>query len=160
MITLFHLFEFLGPVLGIVVGGIAGALHFGFFGGLAGALAGGIIGRVCGHLPLRLTNRAIFRDLRRKSTEELWASLHDGTCQLPNCFLLELRWRGEDMGKGLRLTLAMLVSENRDRRLRGWAALMSVFPDVADRIDDYRPDAPADVRRAVVGRLEESAAAG
>lgn len=158
MFTLFHLIELQGTALGIFLGAMAGGRRFGILGGLAGALVGGIIGRVCGRLPFRITGWVLFRDLRRKSPEALWAMLRDNECVMPNLVLLELRRRGEDRGEGLRLILGMLVSEDRPRRFLGWTALRSVFPDQAAHLDDYNPDASADLRRAVVARLEAASA--
>ncbi len=160
MFTLFHLFGCLGTLVGLVLGASWGYRYFGIPGDFVGALVGAYAGFLLGRLPGQLTDWDIRRGLRREATGELWASLHDEKCLTPNCVLGELCRRGEPMEEGLRLVLGMMLSEDRPRRLHGWAAFISVFRCWSDRIADYSPDAPADTRREALSDLQNDLDAG
>lgn len=160
MFTLFHVFGYVGTLVGLVSGAAWGRCHFGILGVFVGAFAGGYAGFLCGRVPGQLADWYVRRDLGRRTTRELWASLHDEGCPIPNGTLGELCRRGEPMEEGLRLVLGLMWSEDRDRRLRGLAAFMSVFRFWADRIADYSPDAPAEARRQALSDLQRALDAG
>jgi hypothetical protein len=138
MFTLFHVFVLAGAVFGLTTGLSVGAKFFGVAGGIIGALAGGYLGVVIGRIPERLVLRSLIRHLKAKSTAELRAQLHSPNCLTPNVVLLELQSRGEDIRQELPVVLDMLASEDVGRRGHGWAALTSAFPELVDRIRDYR----------------------
>jgi hypothetical protein len=138
MFTLFHVFVLVGGVFGFAFGLSIGAKLFGIVGGIVGALAGGCLGVIVGRIPESLLLRSLARHLKAKSTVELRAQLHGSKCLTPNVVLLELQSRGEDIRQELPVVLDLLVSEDTGRRGQGWAALSSAFPELVERIRDYR----------------------
>jgi len=138
MFTFFDLLKLVGVVVGIAFGVAGGARVFGVVGGITGALVGGYLGFVLGRIPEDKAMRSVVRQLRRKSVAELRAYLHSPKCPTPNCVLLELHQRGEDILQELPIVLDLLVSEDVGRRGFGWAALASAFPELAGQVRDYR----------------------
>lgn len=138
MFTIFHVLTLAGFVYGVIVGTRAGSALFGTVGAVVGAIVGGIVGAFVGRIPGFLMLRWLARDLGTKSTSDLRAELHDPSCVTPNCVLLELQYRGEDIRQELPVVLDLLVSDDVGRRGLGWAALTSAFPDLAKQIQDYR----------------------
>lgn len=159
MFTLFDLFRLLGPLFGLTVGFDAGH-HFGTVGCLVGAIAGGYLGLLAGRFPLQLSDWFAFRLLRKESTPQLWSDLKDESYLMPNYVLLELKRRGEPMAEALNLVLSMLTSDDRPRRLRGFAAFLSGFPELAGRMNRYNPDAPDAERREAVNNFKSSLSKG
>jgi hypothetical protein len=74
--------------------------------------------------------------------------------------LLELLSRGEDICAELPAVLDLLASEDFSRRGVGWAALTSVFPELAVSLSDYRLDDPVEVCRRKTDRLRAEAEPG
>jgi len=138
MFTIFHLLVLVGFVYGAIFGAHAGSALCGTVGGVVGAIAGCIVGVCVGRIPGFLTLLWLARGLRSKSTSELKSDLRSESCVTPNCVLLELQRRGENIRPELPVVLDMLISENVGRRGLGWAALTSAFPDLAKQIQDYR----------------------
>jgi hypothetical protein len=138
MFTFFDLLKLVGVIVGISFGVAGGTRVFGVVGGVTGALVGGYLGFVLGRIPENKVMRAVVRQLRRKSVAELRAYLHSPKCPTPNFVLLELRHRGEDTLQELPVVLDLLVSEDEGRRGFGWAALASAFPELAEKLRDYR----------------------
>lgn len=138
MFTLFHALVLVGFLLGGILGARAGAVFFGSFGGVCGGIIGALAGVVVGRVPGWLVLRSLARELGSKGTAELRASLHTPGCLHPNCILLELRRRGEDIRCELPVVLNLLVSEDCARRGQGWAALSSAFPELVQQVSDYR----------------------
>lgn len=159
MFTIFHLFRLVGPLLGLMVGFDAGH-RFGTIGCLVGTIAGGYLGLLAGRFPSQLSNWLIFRQLAKEATPQLWSDLKDEAYLMPNYVLLELKRRGEPMAEALNLVLSMLMSDDRPRRLRGFAAFLSGFPELARRMDGYSPDAPDAERREAVNDLKSSLSGG
>ncbi len=137
MWTVFHLLRFVSISVGCVFGVTTGAEWFGVIGGVVGAIAGVFLGSVVGYIPEFLILRSISHDLRRKSTGELREYLHGQSCLTPNIVLLELKQRGEDINSELPIVFDLLESEEKEMRSHGWAALVSAFPELAQRIGDY-----------------------
>ena len=96
------------------------------------------VGVVAGRIPELLAMRSLARDLTGKSSSELRAYLRSPSCLTPNCVLLALRGRGENIHCEIPVVLDLLVSENVGRRGQGWAALTSAFPELVGKIPDYR----------------------
>jgi hypothetical protein len=152
-----HVFPLLGLILGLGTGLIVGS-RAGVPGALLGAVGGGVLGLVCGRLPAAMVLAFFHLYLRRRSSEELRASLRTGECRAVNLLLLELALRGEDIRQELDFVLEMLVSTSYDERCRGWAAMLTAFPELAEKVSDYSPiDTPSD-RRAKVERVRVAAA--
>ncbi len=152
MFTLFDLFSLTGLFCGLMYGFHLGH-HYGLVGSLAGALIDGFLGFVIGKIPWWLSIWLIFCQLRKKSTAELWSGLQDDANFMPNMVLRELKRRGEPMPKGLDLVLAMLESEARPQRLIGFAAFLSNFPELSEKMPSYRPDLADAERREALGGL-------
>jgi len=153
--TIFHVLHLVFVLLGLITGFHFGH-RYGLVGGFAGALIGGYLGFVAGKLPFSLSSWFVFHQLRRKSAAELWSDLQDDTYLMPNMVLRELRRRGEPMSTGLNLVLAMLESEDRLQRLRGYAAFLSNFPEMSERLLNYSPDSTGTERRGAVNNLRSS----
>jgi hypothetical protein len=150
MFTLFDFWKLVGVIFGFAFGLAGGTRFFGVVGGITGALIGGYLGFVVGRVPEHLVLRSLIRHLRHKSVTELRACLHSPTCLTPNCVLLELQHRGEDIRQELPRVLDLLVSEDVDRRGFGWAALASAFPELVGQVRDYRVgDSVAECRRKI-----------
>ena len=153
MFTVFHLFRLVGVLAGIPIGAKLGSRLGGPVGVVLGAVLGAVLGYVLSSLPELLVVRAWAREYSGKSTDELRAELHGVGCLTVNLHLLELRRRGEDINGELPFLLDLLCSDSRERRIRGWAALTSVFPDAAASIVSYHIDDPPEARRSSVAPL-------
>lgn len=157
--TIFHVLPLAGVMLGLICGAKFG-LGFGSVAGVFGAVAGGVIGFFLGWIPLILVLKSVQRDYRRKTIEELRGMLRNPGFPAPNTVLLELGARGEDLEPELPVVLDMLAAQSRERRIRGWHALASAFPERAKLITDYRiDDAPEECQRKIQKlRIAESGA--
>jgi hypothetical protein len=160
---LFTLFGQLLPLAGLV-GGAAIGLTTGFsrgsfFGAILGAVVCAILGFLCGSLPGAVIRAILSFQLRRKTSEELRTSLRNGECRLVNLATSELRRRGEIAQADIDFVVDMLVSIHHDDRCRGWAAMLTAFPELAAEIADYSPINPLEDSRAKVDRLRHSEAA-
>ena len=127
----------MGLGLGCIFGGAMGASSFSVLGGVVGAITGGYAGLVVGSLPEFFALRSLARDIGGKTSGELREYLHREECKVPNVVLLELKRRGEEIRSELSVVLDLLVSENMDKQSRGWAALESAFPELAQQIPQY-----------------------
>ena len=138
LLTIYHILTAAGALSGFALGMAAGFRLSGVPGAVGGSLAGGLLGWCLGRVPELLVWRSIARDLTRLSAEELRADLRRADCRFPNCVLLELQSRGEEIRSELPVVLRMLESEDYNCRCRGWAALTSAYPELAALIADYR----------------------
>ncbi len=137
MFSLFDLFQVIGPILGLIIGGAVGA-EYGVPLGIAGALCGGYLGLHLGRLPTNLMVRSVRMDFAQFSVSDLEVKL-DGACWTPNLILMELKARGEDVTKYLPFVLSLMQDDEFFRRTRGYAALLSAFPNEASKLVDYNP---------------------
>ena len=153
--TLFHILPLFGPMMAAFYGMELGSKHFGAAGGISGTIIGGCLGLLCGHIPFILTLKLVSRRLGRKSTEELRTLLGDPDYYAPNTILLELQSRGEDIRQDLLVIMGMLVSTSSARRGQGWAALASAFPDLVEKIPDYRAFESADTCRLKIAKPQQ-----
>ena len=138
MFTLFHVLVLAGLGLGVAIGARVGSRHFGIAGGVGGAIVGAIVGIIVARIPELLALRSVARRLTPKTPAELRQYLRSPECLTPNCVLLELRRRGEDIRCELPVVVDLLVSADVGRRGFGWAALNSAFPELVSQIPDYR----------------------
>jgi hypothetical protein len=136
--TAFHFINLVAICLGLALGAAGGAKLFGSTGGLIGALIGGYAGFILGGLPEWLVFRSLALALARESADELRSFLRSPNCQIPNLVLMELASRGEDITGELNVVLDLLESEDVAQRGRGWAAMISAFPEVAAKVRNYR----------------------
>lgn len=85
-----------------------------------------------------------FESLSGKTTDELCAVLRGSEWLFYRNTLLELRRRGEDIREEVIPVLDLLVSERQRQRIAGWLILRELYPDLAVRVPDYRPqESPA-----------------
>jgi hypothetical protein len=147
-----YLFELIVLIGGLAVGILEGS-RLGIIGAFAGGILGLLLGRILGRLPAILVMRMMKRSFRGKTVDELRADLRSPDCLTPNCILLELSSRGEDIRKELDVVLALLESEDYSKRGFGWAALNSAFPDMACMISDYPMDGSLEERKKRTAKL-------
>src|SRR6266540_1605134 len=145
--TIFHVLPWAGLLFGMMYGAKCGS-RFGSASGVVGAILGGAVGFVLGRVPFFLVLKSIQKDFSKKTVEDLRRMLRDPAFLAPNTVLLELGSRGENLEGELPVVLDMLVAPSRERRIRGWHALASAFPECAKLIADYRiDDAPEECHR-------------
>jgi hypothetical protein len=139
--TIFDVMPLAGIIFGILFGVKFGS-QFGDVGAGVGAVIGGTLGWLCWRLLLMWTCKWLDRkrNLSNKTVEELRAMLRDPNCPIPNVALLELGIRNQNMEQELPAVLDMLVSPLKQRRIRGWRTLASVFPERAKLVADCRID--------------------
>ena len=143
--------------IGAVLGAEYGAKLFGVVGGIGGALGGGYLGLRIGFAPTALVLTLISVKLGRMSVKELHQSLMRGTNRLiPNLVLLELQRRGEDIEPYRPFVFDLLRSSEMSDRSRGLAALQSAFPELAERLTDYRISDSPEACRDAVERLSKT----
>ncbi len=139
MLTLFDLLKLFGLVLGAAIGGSFGWNSLGIIGGVVGAIAGSICGGLIGQLPLAILLKLVAKKHTRLSSAQLRQQLRDDQCPIPNILLLELRRRGEDISIELPFVHSLLSSPDMHRRITGWAALTSAYPQLTAAVPDYNP---------------------
>lgn len=138
-ITIFDIIPLYAIIFGICVGVKFGST-FGHIGAVIGGVAGGILGWPAWRFVLMGICKWLDRkrNLSNKSVEELQIMLCDPNCKIPNVALLELGVRGEKMENYLPAILDLLVSPLMETRRRGWFTLISIFPERAKIISDYK----------------------
>ena len=154
---LFYLLMIGGGFVGGSIGAEIGSKYYGTIGGITGALIFGLIGLLVGRIPYALAVISITNEVKRKSVEELHASLRGVGPMCPNYVLLELQARGEDIEQHLPFILAMMEAPDAAYRQRGVAALYSAFPDLAKQLHDYRIHGSAEARHEAVEKLRNPA---
>jgi hypothetical protein len=154
MFTIFDLIRCLSPLFGLLLGGGFGS-ELGIGGAIAGGLLGGAVGLFVGRLPILFLCRGMRRKLASFSAEELRAKLHDPGCWTPNFLLLELKARGQDIGEELPFVLSLMESEHGPHRTRGYAALLSAFPDVAKALKGYNPTQSTEKCRGKIAEFKQ-----
>jgi hypothetical protein len=145
VITLSDLiFKIMLPFFGFTVGIGVGQDYWGVFGAILGAVLGfflfAYLGSILDSLFLRFTIRQMRKQFAPLSVSELRSQLI--TSLTPNHILLELKARGEDISKDIEPVLQLLEADESPRRCRGWAALLSAFPQSAASIRGYNPMRP------------------
>jgi hypothetical protein len=139
-ITVFHLLNWLGLVLGANLGGIFGWKYFGPGGAIVGGLLGLYLGGLLGLLPERWAGKLFFNRIEQSTTEELWGIVNRGDWNFYQTMaLLHLAGRGEDVHSKLEQILTMLESEEVLVRAYGWDAVRLVFTPEANRLEGYDP---------------------
>jgi hypothetical protein len=159
MITLFDVIAYLAlPLIGAMVGWGLGNACLGWTGGTAGALIGlalfGYIGAAGKRAFLIFVMRRMKNRMTPLSTDELRSQI--STSFTPNVILLELKSRGEDISSDLDKILELLEDSESHRRIRGWAALKSAFPQIAASLGDYRIHGSTNECRAAVSKVRLS----
>lgn len=155
MFTLFDLIRLMSPLIGAIIGGSVGG-EFGIAYGILGALLGGFIGLRLGALPTKLMIRSARNDFAPLSIPDLEDKLVD-TGWTPNLILMELKARGENVDKHLPFVLSLLKHNDLHCRTKGYAALLSAFPDIAKRLKGYNPTNSAEACRQALDRETQEA---
>jgi hypothetical protein len=156
MITVFDLIAIILPIAGIMFG--AGIVkEYGIGWGTMAIITGGLIGRWLGKLPTILMVKHIRKRLAKLSVDEIQERLYNFwfSDSTPNFLLLELRARGEDISQHLDCVLNMLGSESNLRRTFGYAALLSAYPNVANKMRGYNPSKPVEDCKQKVNELRK-----
>jgi hypothetical protein len=139
-ITVFHLLNWLGLILGANLGGVFGWKYFGLAGAIVGGLLGLYLGGLLGFLPARWAGKLFFNRIEQSTTEELWAIVNQENWNFYQTMaLLHLAGRGENVQSKLEQILTMLESDEVSVRLLGWDALRLVFIPETKRIEGYAP---------------------
>jgi hypothetical protein len=159
MITLFDLITILLPVFGLGLGAGLGS-GFGNIGVVASSLICGIIGFYLGRLPYHYLLRKEKRRLAGFTSEELRLQIQSPDCLAPNLFLMELRSRGEGILSELPFVLVMMESEQLHRRTRGFAALLSAYPEIARLLKGYNPTHPFESCKLKIAELRRTSSVG
>ena len=81
-----------------------------------------------------------FERLSGKTTEELRAILQDSDWLFYRNSLIELRKRGEDIKPEVVPILNLLISDSKQQRIGGWLILKQLYPELASRVSDYKPE--------------------
>jgi hypothetical protein len=108
----------------------------------------GIVVGIGGYLALRR-----FESLRGKSTDELRAILHSPDWLFYRNALIELDRRGEDIRQEVMPILDLLISDTRQQRIAGWYTLRELYPELASRVPDYKPEESSDVCKEQMQKL-------
>jgi len=154
MITLVDLIQMLAAIFGLMLGLVFGHDSFGVVGAIVGAIVGFLIGAYLGHWPRRLEIQRERKKFAVMTVEQLIQGLYDPKCWTPNFFLMELKSRGEDIQKHYNLVLSMMESDTSPlKRQFGYAALLSAFPDQAQKLKGYSPASSPDDCKAKVSML-------
>jgi hypothetical protein len=153
-ITIFDVLPLYAIIIGIVAGAKLGT-RFGHGGAIICGIVGGVLGFFCWRLFLMSVCKWLDRkrNLNHKTVEELRAMLRDPNCKSPRLVLLELGIKGEKMENYLPTILDLLVSPLAETRRRGWLTLVSVFPERAKIISDYRIDDSIEKCREKIQKL-------
>ncbi len=157
MITLLDLLQIILTIGGTVAGAASGHDAFGIVGAIGGAVLGGYIGAYVGSWPLRFRLLRMRKQLAPLSVKELeeYLSICHLSLPSPNYVLLELQLRGEDIQKHLPRVLEMLCSDSIIERQLGYAALLSVFPEMDRKLGWYNPSASVEKCREKVERVKQ-----
>jgi len=143
------------PVLGFAIGIGFGKDYLGLFGAIAGAMLGLILfaylGSMLDQLILRISLRKMRKHFAPLSVSELRSQI--STSFTPNYILFELKARGEDISKDIEPVLRLLEADESFRRCRGYAALLSAFPQMAASTRRYNPMRPVSACHEKVAEL-------
>ena len=155
MITVFHLFQFLGLLIGGLVGARLGYTVFGAVGAclLASLLA--YLGFRLGNLPWIWVLRSEKKKFQKETTQALIEGLKGKYAFCPNIVLAELRVRGEDVSVFLPFLRDLMVSPDMYTRNRGWVALRSALPEYAALIPSYLPTLELSKCQEIIQKLKE-----
>ena len=141
-------------MVGATLAGVSlGSTHLDTAGGWIGGALGLIAGWLLGRLPGAFALWWVGRTLGQKNIAQLRAELRSDVLLAPNVILQALARQGHDLREELPLVLDLMQSDSQHRRSMGWVALLSVYPEVARQLPDYRVNAPVQVCRDQVSQL-------
>ncbi len=146
MITLYDLITIMLTITGVAIG-VGVGKDYGIGLGIVGAIVGGLIGRWLGRIPTRIMIRNARKKMAHLTVDELRQQLYKPMFSggyTPNFLLLELRARGEDIAEHINLVLNMLEDESSIKRQIWFAALLSAYPYLVNKMRGYNPSWPVD----------------
>lgn len=144
LFNIFRAIRICALIVGSAGGLGAGARLLGPWGAVLGFAVGAGVGLWAGRRCELIGMGEVVKEIMTSSSEQLRASLRSPDCMTPNLVLLELKSRGEDVRNELPVVVGLLTSEDIPTRGRGWAALNSAFPELVEKVADYRLNDSAD----------------
>ena len=153
MVSLIDLLVFFGTIAGIMFGASLG-YNLGIICAILCSMFGGIIIFLFGRWINLIMLRKTYHTIAHLTSVELREQLHAQDCFIPNLILLELRFRGEDITSELPLIFNLMQSKYVDHRMRGFAAFLSAFPDMANESNKYNPTNSFEKCKKNVKRIE------
>jgi len=141
MFTVFDFFELFGPLVGAFIGATRGFHYFGLAGGIGGAILGLVIGFIAGKLPFLLAWAIL--NIKGKSTAKLRRVFQDDQYYIYHLALASLMARGEDISAEKNIIVALLASDEADRRRFGWGSLQLGYPDLAAQLEGFDAEKPS-----------------
>ncbi len=129
MITVFHLFQWMGTLLGVSVGIIAGHHWFGWIGGTLGAVVGFYVGGLAGRLPFAITTALLKRDIDQCDVATLRSRL-ENEHYIAHLIIAHLLIRGEPVESFQSYVSRMLTSDCPERRRCG-EDILRIWPEIA-----------------------------
>jgi hypothetical protein len=94
-----------------------------------------------------------FESLSGKTTEELRAISQGSDWLFYRKALRELRKRGEDIKPEVMPILNLLISDSKHQRIGGWLILKVLYPELASRVTDYKPQDAPDVCKGKMQKI-------
>jgi len=155
MITIFHLLQFLGLLIGAFVGARLGYTALGVIGACLFAPLLAYVGYRLGNLAWIWVLRSEKKKFQKESTQELIAGLNGKYAFCPNIVLAELRIRGEDISAFLPYLCDLMISKDVYTRNRGWIALRSALPEYAALIPSYFPTLELTKCEEIIQKLKQ-----
>jgi hypothetical protein len=141
--TIFDVFQLTCTFGGMTLGFLMGHRHFGLAGGIVGVVVGMAVGVFVGRLPLALSLWWLKRDLKQSSIAGLKSKL-DRQFYLSHLIIAELVVRGEPVESFKSYVLALLHSDAADKRNFGWNNLRIWFPELAEKMEGFKPSNPTE----------------
>jgi len=156
MITLFHVFTFLGAIAGLLLGISTGSHYFGFVGAALLAPLFAFVGYHIGNIPWLLVLRGEKKRFDKESTDALIDGLNGKYALCPNLVLVHLRNRGVDVQRFLPYLCELMTADDLHTRNRGWVALRSALPEHAEMIPSYFPTLSKEECLEIVEKLKNA----
>jgi len=78
--------------------------------------------------------------MKDKTSGELRAILRSGEWTFYRSALIELRDRKEDIRGEVTPILDLLISDSKHQRIAGWLILEELYPELAARVPQFRPE--------------------
>lgn len=139
MFTVFHLFEFIGAIVGTISGLAFGQKEFGWTGALLGIPLGFYVGLALGRLPYFMAVAWMRRGLKKCDTPALKRRL-EREYFLSHLIIAELVVRGEPVEQFREYVLSLVHSDSPDERRFGEQNIRIWFPESAPTAaDEFKP---------------------
>jgi hypothetical protein len=130
MLTVFHLFELVGPAIGVAIGIDVGHNWLGWIGGTVGAVVGVVLGCVVGRVPFVITMALLKRDLQRCDSATLRSRL-ESQYYIGDLIIAHLVIRGEPIESFRSYVSGLRSSHSADRRRFG-ERILRIWPETVE----------------------------